>query len=92
LNLTIVLHDLINSLDVFCGGKVIKLLIFLLKIEAFLKKYHYFKKISKLDIEDLLNLRWTFKVDRLTMLSLYDDNTWDDKRDFFLGPDESGRV
>lgn len=38
------------------------------------------------------DLRWTFKVDRLTMLSLNDDNTWDDKKDFYLGLDESGRV
>jgi 2'-5' RNA ligase len=31
------------------------------------------------------DLRWTFKVDRLTMLGLNDNNTWDDEKDFLFG-------
>lgn len=38
------------------------------------------------------DLRWTFTVDRLTMLSLQDDNTWDDQRDFFLSHNETEQV
>lgn len=30
------------------------------------------------------DLRWTFTVDRLTMLSLTDQNTWGDEREFLL--------
>lgn len=30
------------------------------------------------------DLRWTFTVDRLTMLSLNDQNTWGDEREFLL--------
>lgn len=32
------------------------------------------------------DLRWTFKVDRLVMLSLNDQNSWDDEKEFLLGP------
>lgn len=32
------------------------------------------------------DLRWTFEVDRLTMLSLNDGDTWDDEKEFLLGP------
>lgn len=31
------------------------------------------------------DLRWTFTVDRLTMLSLSGHNTWDDEKEFLLG-------
>ncbi len=31
------------------------------------------------------NLRWTFKVDRMTMLSLNDENSWGNEKEFLLG-------
>lgn len=36
------------------------------------------------------DLQWSFKVEKLTMLSLSDDKTWDEGRDFLLGRSEAG--
>ena len=35
------------------------------------------------------DLQWSFKVEKLTMLSLSDENTWDKERNFLLGRSEA---
>ena len=41
------------------------------------------------DFLAIKDLHWSFKVEKLTMLSLSDENTWGGERDFFFGRSET---